>query len=209
MKNKASEKVYPGAKFGKWTVIERRGMTKNRNALWLCKCECGAVKEVSSRLLTTGQSKSCGCSYIHRFVGTRMYNSWRAMKARCSNPNNNRYYAYGARGISYTEEWEDFKNFKEWALQNGYKDNLTLDRIDCDGNYEPSNCRWITLAEQADNKRTNHKLEAFGEIHSIAEWSRITGIPYDQIEERVNRKGYGAEEALSKNGKISLHKKQR
>ena len=125
------------------------------------------------------------------------------MKSRCYNPSSTSYKNYGARGITVDAVWEhDFIAFKNWAIENGYSDELTIDRIDVDGNYEPSNCRWATYEQQANNKRNNHLITYNNETHTIAEWSRITGIKYDTIERRINRSKWSVEKALTyKKGK--------
>lgn len=119
------------------------------------------------------------------------------MKQRCLNPNLAAYKNYGARGILVCEEWMEFVPFYEWAKESGYKPSLTLDRIDVDGDYEPSNCRWITLAEQQINKRTNVLVCCRGETRCVAEWSRISGVSEDRISRRL-LSGWGEEDAIFK-----------
>lgn len=151
-----------GQRYGRLTVIKKASKASRnpwKHTTWLCKCDCGNEVVVDQGHIRNGNTQSCGCLHAERLTGcyvpnkNRLYNSWRAMKARCTNPNNNRYYAYGARGIEVCEEWSRFLTFKVWALNNGYADDLTLDRIDPDGNYEPGNCRWIPPQAQAANKR--------------------------------------------------------
>ena len=117
----------------------------------------------------------------------RLYRIWRAMRDRCQRKGNDRYENYGGRGISVCAEWQDYESFKRWAVQSGYQEGLSIDRIDNDGNYEPSNCRWASNSEQCNNKRNNHIVEYEGESHTVAEWARITGIPYPTIQSRINR----------------------
>jgi hypothetical protein len=107
------------------------------------------------------------------------------MRDRCFNPHNARYKDYGGRGITICKEWSEFTTFLEWALDNGYNTDLTIDRIDTNGNYEPSNCRWATIEEQANNKRNNITIAHNGEVHTAAEWSRITGIKRNSIVSRM------------------------
>ena len=117
--------------------------------------------------------------------GNRLYKTWRDIKERCGNPNIKN---YGGRGIKVCPEWEnDFLVFREWALNNGYSDDLTIDRIDVNGNYEPSNCRWATNKAQANNRRSNILITYNGETHTISEWSDITGIKYWKIIQRHRR----------------------
>lgn len=117
----------------------------------------------------------------------RLYRIWCAMRERCRRAANNRYNRYGGRGIKVCDEWQDYIVFKAWAIKSGYSDGLTIDRIDNNGNYEPSNCRWADNYEQANNKRNNHLITYNGETHSAAEWARLTGIPYRTILSRLNR----------------------
>lgn len=152
-------------KYGNLIVIKRVENDKYNNAQWLCKCICGNECVVLGYHLRTGHTSSCGCShsskigklnpsYKHGKRNTRLYKIYYNMKDRCYNAKNKRYSNYGGKGIIICNEWlEDFENFYSWAMQNGYEDNLTIDRINNDGNYEPCNCRWIT--KQAQNWNTS------------------------------------------------------
>lgn len=123
---------------------------------------------------------------------------WRGMKARCYNPKALKYRYYGARGIMVCEEWKSsYRAFYEWAMNNGYADGLTLDRIDVNGNYEPDNCRWVTIAEQNRNKRNNRRLTYGGETKTVSEWSEITGIPHAVIYCRIVTHKWSVESALT------------
>lgn len=133
----------------------------------------------------------------HGMRNTRIYNIWRSMNQRCSNPNTINYHRYGGRGIKVCDEWKnDFLAFADWALANGYADNLTIDRKDVNGNYEPSNCRWSTTKEQQNNKRSNRIVEWNGASHTLGEWSEITGIRLATIWARL-QKGWTPERALT------------
>lgn len=150
-----------GQRFGKLVAVECLGKDKHNNYLWLCKCDCGNTTNVTKTDLQRGHSKSCGCRKNGK-GSRRLYNVWRTMKRRCEDKNHKSYCYYGALGIEVCEEWKDYLVFKEWALSNGYdKDaphgKCTLDRINPYKNYEPQNCRWVTMADQNKNKRVRYK----------------------------------------------------
>lgn len=171
-----------GKKFDRLTVIERKGRTKENRALWLCKCECGKTKLVSTKDLTTHRVRSCGClafehnskmgkqSGTHYKRKTRLYTIWANMKQRCTNTNLKSFKDYGGRGIIICDEWlNNFVYFYDWAINNGYSDKLTIDRIDVNGNYEPSNCRWSTYLEQRHNRRDTILKRKEGSISEIVQ----------------------------------------
>lgn len=127
-----------------------------------------------------------------------LYNAWHGMRSRCHNQSCKHYQWYGARGIYVCSGWKDsFEMFRVWARFNGHAPGLTLDRRDVNGPYSPENCRWVTWAEQANNKTDTHYLEFNGEKRSIANWSRITGLAYQTIWTRI-KYGWTAEKALTK-----------
>ena len=118
---------------------------------------------------------------------SRLYRIWANMKARCGNPNNDRFHDYGARGITVCDEWDDYLTFKRWAMSNGYEDHLTIDRVDNDKGYSPDNCRWVNRYTQQNNMRSNTIIHYGGESHTLAEWSRIFDIPYHTLVTRHTR----------------------
>lgn len=197
-----------GKKFGRLRVVNRADdyiSPKGYVAVnWLCKCDCGNTPIVRGCNLKSGLTKSCGCEKVdhptqlkHGGKGTRLYKIWKSMRTRCNNPNDKNYRYYGGRGISICREWNDFKAFKDWAMTNGYGDNLTIDRINNNGNYCPENCRWADSTTQANNTRRNHFIEYNGERHTLSEWSRITGISYQKIKDRINKCGWDIKKALT------------
>ena len=169
-----------GQKFGKLTVKKLLRIDKEHGAIWLCDCECGNTTEVSSRRLISKNTKSCGCLRIRKTHGlsdTRLYDIWIHTKQKCINPNSKNYQHYGGRGISVCKEWqEDFVNFYNWAMSNGYEDNLSLDRIDVDGNYEPNNCRWADDYTQTHNRRLDKLYTYNGKTLSARDWCKEIGF---------------------------------
>ena len=153
-----------GSQFERLTVIEFAGCDKHRRATWLCSCSCGKETIVAAPNLLRGYTKSCGCLFKELNSGltinqygkrTRLYQIWGAMQQRCHNPRNKTFEHYGGRGINICNEWLKFKPFYEWAMANGYDNDLTIDRIDNDGGYEAGNCRWATFTVQCINRRFN------------------------------------------------------
>ena len=197
-----------GKKIGRLTVVAYSHIGAGGKAYWECKCECGNTCVISGDKLRRGHTKSCGCLQrkmrkegnhkTHGMSNTRIYRIWANMNERCSNPNSDMYYNYGGRGITVCEDWKKPENFISWANKTGYKDGLSIERIDVNGNYQPSNCKWITPKEQSLNQRRSHFLTAFGKTQTIKEWADETGIKYDTIERRVNQYKWSAEDAVSK-----------
>ena len=195
----------PGKKFGRLLCIEY-SHTEKRGLCWKCQCDCGSIVVVLGSSLRSGNTKSCGClgkeitmrrSYKHGHCGrtntTRIHRIWARMKQRCNDPNSSDRYKYHLRGIRVCEEWNNsFESFLKWALENGYQDTLTIERINNDGNYSPANCKWITPAKQARNTRHNHVITINGVARTLAEWSEISGIDAPLLRYRI-RQGWPME----------------
>ena len=209
-----------GQKFNRLTVIkldhkkqlyDKQGKPNGNIYYYLGKCDCGNETVVCATSLVRGTTKSCGCltkeklvkynkenKVKHGYQKTRLYREWCSMKGRCYYPSVNGYKNYGGRGIIVCEEWKNnFVNFKDWAVSHGYSDNLSLDRIDVNGNYEPDNCRWVTLKEQSHNTRTNHYITYRGETHCLSEWAEILGIGRHTLFNRIVRRKWDIERAFT------------
>jgi hypothetical protein len=191
-----------GKRFGELTVIKYASTDYNHNRKWLCKCDCGNVKTVCGYKLIAGTVKSCGCMMKKRIPkytaqDVLMHKIWRGMLYRCENPKCAAYYNYGGRGIKVCDEWHDFTKFENWALNSNYQQGLSLDRINNDGNYESSNCRWATPEIQSNNKRTNVYYDFNGKNLTISQISKITGIAYKDLYFSIKRKGTSLNEAIS------------
>lgn len=199
-----------GQRFGRLVVANRAEnyVTPNgaKFSRWNCVCDCGRTVPVVSGDLRSGKTKSCGCyhdeccskrRYKHGKSGSNLNWIWRSMKARCYNHKNKDYKNYGGRGIEVCDSWKrDFSSFMEWSVSNGYREGLSIDRIDGDKNYCPENCRWTTAKAQANNTRANRKISFGGETHTVSEWSEISGINYRTLVQRLNS-GWSAERALT------------
>jgi len=195
-----------GLRFGLLEVISYV-KTENKKSYWFCMCDCGSEKIIYGNDMKRGATISCGCfnkkrtiemghnNRKHGETKSRLHNIWSGMKGRCQNNNNPKYKDYGGRGITVCDEWQTFEPFRDWALANGYQEGLTIDRVDNDGDYTPSNCRWATVVEQAKNKRNNKIISINGEAHCLAEWAAKTGLKEDTISMRIKR-GWPSEQLL-------------
>jgi hypothetical protein len=190
--------------YGKLLVVNYLGKKK-----WLCKCLCGKTTIVRKSTLVNGNTKSCGCGRIrHGEAREKTYLAWQAMKARCLNKNSKGYYLYGGRGITVCDRWLDKNNgYLNFKFDLGEKPTgKSLDRIDVNGNYEPSNCRWATSSEQQNNRRDNQILTLNDESHTVVWWSNQTGLDKKLIRNRT-RRGWSDKKTLTtKTGKY-CHKK--
>ena len=190
-----------GETYGRLTVLGLSDKKPGTN--WVCQCTCGEKTIVLRGSLTRGLTSSCGCykkeqvsklgktskrNTSHGETGTRLYRIWTTMKQRCNNPNNEKYSSYGDRNIKIYDEWSDsYEAFAEWARSNGYEDDLSIDRIDNDDDYKPSNCHWATPIQQGNNRRDNVLVEYQNEEHTFADWARITGIHKSTLKNRYDR----------------------
>lgn len=212
----AAVKNLIGCRFGRLVVLERAGSTKHKKALWRCICDCGNEKIACGSKMLKGETKSCGCILRENALllgeknikhGQRkniIYHIWRGIKSRCFNKKDKNYNFYGAKGIKMCDEWNDsFQAFYDWALLNGYKEEtllsgkskFTIDRINNNGNYEPSNCRWVTYKEQARNRTNNLLITYENKTLTLAEWCEILQVPYNRTQHRLY-KGMPFEKAI-------------
>ena len=204
-----------GLVFGRLTVIEY-SYTKKNHGYWKCKCSCGTISHIAATSLISGKSTTCGCGRrekVSEWITKRntkhglskrseakknkLSMIWSSMKARCYCETNKAYKNYGGRGISICNEWKnDLKSFHDWSIENGYIEGLTIERIDNDGNYKPSNCAWIPFSEQCNNKRSSIRINDNGVIKTIIQASIDHNLTYTCLIQRL-RKGLGHFEALN------------
>lgn len=208
-----------GKKYGKLLILEEDKNINKRGTYYKCQCDCGNIKSLLGFNVINGRTKSCGCitkeinkynapNTKHKLSKTRIYKIWSKMKNRCNNDKYFQYYLYGGRGIKVCEEWSNkkdgFINFYNWAIKNGYEKHLqkfgnkntTIDRIDVNGNYEPSNCKWSTQKEQSLNKTNNRLIKYNNEEHTISEWAIIKNLTKSTIYHRLER-GWSVEKTLT------------
>lgn len=181
-----------GRRFGLLTVVKRssdHGNGKKPVVKWLCKCDCGNVTVVKSDSLLSGHTVSCGCKKVkHGYANKeRLYCTWKNMHHRCYNPNDSRYAVYGGRGIKICDDWKsDYSAFREWAMANGYADNLSIDRINVNGDYSPENCRWADNKTQANNVSRNRIVAYHGENMTMSEFAQAVGLTYSAVQHRLD-----------------------
>lgn len=186
--------------------------TNKSDEFWLFQCDCGNAKISRMYDVKRGKINSCGClkkkllternksNAKHGYFGTSTYDSWAGIIERCCNINSSNYKSYGAKGISICENWRN--SFEEFLKDMGERpDGFTIDRIDVNGNYEVSNCRWANAKTQANNRTNNRKISFNNQIHNLAEWSDITGINPSTISKRIDKYGWSIEEALTRKPK--------
>lgn len=195
-----------GRRFGRWTVLEQAAPGTGYSTRWLCKCDCGTVKTVDGQLLRNGRSKSCGCIVDERrlqFPNSRMGKDERigaiylSIRSACERPTDLKYPKFGGKGIKVCDEWRrSFEAFREWSEANGYDDKAFLLRYDVTKDFSPCNSKWAHSPNEGNGRKGSIMLTANGETHSLAEWSRITGLNRSSIEERLLR-GATPEEAVN------------
>lgn len=188
-----------GKKYHRLTVLDVM------ETICLCQCECGEVCIAPNYAVGGLKKQSCGCARVdfiksvnqtHQMSKTRPYRIWSGIKKRCTNPNYQHYHRYGGRGISYDKKWDTFEGFWE-DMKDGYDKNLSIDRIDNEGNYCKENCRWTTQKEQANNSNWCTFVEIRGERKSVAEWCRKLGLNINTVYDRISHKNMTAFEAIT------------
>ena len=197
-----------GQRYGRLVVEKLDYKDRYGQIHWRCRCDCGNYTSVVTTRLNSGKTQSCGCISRERIIslskarsthgksGTRIYHIWQKMKQRCYNEHIDGYKYYGGRGIIICDEWRNnFEFFYKWSISNGYTDKKTIDRIEVNGNYEPSNCRWVTSKEQANTRRSNRIINYKGESKSMKQWADEKGIGYNALCIRI-KKGWSIEKAL-------------
>lgn len=200
------------SKFGRLTVLDT--YIKNKTRYCECECDCGNAKTTTYDHLKYGYTKSCGCLLIdnaknnfttHGKSNHPLHAVWNTMKQRCYNRNNKSYDNYGGRGIKVCKEWlDDFMNFYNWAINNGYESGLTVDRLNANGDYEPNNCRLVDMTIQQNNRSNNIILSYKNENRTLSEWSKLYNISSSTIRKRLYVLGWSIEDALT----IKVHKKK-
>lgn len=202
--------INPGDRFGKWTIVKeanRKIVSNKPRRTFECICDCGNIKTVLLEVLLNGHSTSCGCEQKRRASESNLkhgyadkhplYLKWKNMKKRCNNPKATLYKNYGGRGISVCTEWNDFENFYNWAINNGWKEGLTIERRDVNGNYCPENCTWETIKVQANNKTDNHYINYNGVIYTLTTLSEALNIPYNIVRYRISRCHWNVEQLIT------------
>ena len=198
-----------GQKYNRLKVVNFDGVRRDSKGrtfrYWKCKCDCGSEVYLTTHALRSGNTKSCGCynlellkkrNYLHGMSNSRIYTTWKNMKSRCYYPKNAEFKNYGGRGIKICDEWKnDFQVFYEWSIKHGYKEELTIDRIDNNGNYQPDNCRWVDMAVQSRNTSRTRYIEFNGKRLTICEWGIEIGGTSTTVLYRIEQ-GWSVEEAI-------------
>lgn len=195
-----------GNRYGRLLVVGYAGIIRSKKSghtatLWNCKCDCGNELTVPRYRLTSGNTRSCGCLKVdtnarrcttHGKSKSKLYSVWGSMKDRCYRESDKGYVNYGGRGIRVCDQWRNsFDEFRKWAIESGYKDGLTIERNDVNGNYCPENCCWIPKAEQSKNRRNCHYITYHGETKTLSEWSRELHVDRQCVRNKENELGSG------------------
>lgn len=211
-----------GLTFGRLKVIKFIGHDKKKGDLWECECNCSnhTIKIIAAKSLVRGNTKSCGClsreATIKRNKDNAKYHPnnknifgiWIGMKDRCYNPHHVKFEHYGGRGIIICDEWLEYSNFEKWAIENGFKKGLTIERLDSNGNYCPENCKWATWKEQQNNKRNNKWITYKGKTKTLSQWCEELDLNYGRTKARLNSLHWTVEEAFEreKYSQVALEK---
>ena len=204
-----------GQRFGKLIVKGFHSLDDCNRATWDCQCDCGNTCIVVSVLLRNGHVTSCGCRKVESIIARNtthglsrhpIYNIWSHMKTRCYNEKCPDFKNYGGRGITVCDEWRnDFKAFYDWSISHGWKKDLYIDRIDNDGNYDPSNCRWTTMTVQANNTRRIHAITYNGKTQSMMDWCRELDLDYYTVRSRIYNYNWSIERAFTTKTRKEYH----
>lgn len=207
-----------GQKYGRLTVLKLDDENETNRVKWICKCECGNVKSIQQTHLRSGATTSCGCYHKqkakdsnkkHNLTHTSLHNRWKAIKQRCFNPKNKSYVNYGGRGVKLCNEWFEFEAFYKWCIENGYKEDYQIDRIDNNGNYEPNNVRFIPVKSNNRNRRitafvyVKDKKIALGDLEEIFEKHNIK-IPSSRFKSKTVSLRFLYNESTRENGIAKL-----
>lgn len=200
-----------GQKFGRLTVLREAGHPRSGIYLWECVCDCEAHTHIilEGGKLKSGNTKSCGCLNREKIIkrnkenalyhpkNQKIFGRWVGMKDRCYNPNHKKFQYYGGKGIRICDEWlNNYSAFEDWSLNNGFSDELTIDRIDSDKDYSPDNCRWVTWEVQHNNTSRNKYLTYKGRTQSLSDWCKELGLNYGRTKARLNACHWTVEEAF-------------
>lgn len=198
--------IEAGQKFGRLITLERDYSKGTHDTWWRCRCDCGNLTSVRSSHLYHGRAQSCGCirterlikmHYKHGQSGTSIHNVWMSMHERCKNPNSTVYDRYGGRGIKVCDEWREFTPFFYWAKSNGYREGMTIDRINNDGNYSPDNCRWVDMKAQCRNRSNTYYVCFRGEMIPLISLCDKYNISYQTARQRIKKLHWNVEDAVT------------